>query len=362
MTTAPGSAVLRRAALVAGLLTTALVGHAAAQACPLATPADYVAHPSTLRTIQPESLFVAGDVSACPGGTNTQPCGGHRVYVPDPNSPYRRDDQIFVFLPGSSSEPNKYDDVLSMAAYAGYRTIGLSYDNSNNIESTCGNVCPCFGLARREVIHGTPLTPLVTVQPADAIVHRLYRLAKHLHATFPTEGWDQIVNRDDHDGVPEFSDIDWDLVVLSGHSQGAGHALLMSKLDAMDGLVVFDGGNDACSTGGRTYAQWHDLPNIPHPKRAFSHDRGGVFALPASFIAMAFGLAAGDFEVLDLIWPTSELVATTNQVPPVGCTEHGSMAYDGCMPDGLATGAAAATPADAYLFPNYVEWMCEVGN
>lgn len=340
----------------------AAASEARAQACPPATTADFAAHPSTLRTVQPESLFLGGDVSACPGGTNSQPCGGHRVYVPDTGSPYRRNDQIFVFLPGSGSEPNKYDQLLSMAAYAGYRTIGLSYDNTGTLESACGNTCGCYGLARREIIHGTPHTPAVTVDPADGIVHRLYRLAEYLDATYPGEGWDQITSRDDNDGIPEHSDIDWDGLVLSGHSQGGGHALLLSKLDNLDGLIVFDGGNDECTTAGRTYAQWHDLPNLGAPQRSFNHDRGGTFALPGSFIAMAFGLASTDFALLDTTWPTAFEVATTDQVPPATCTEHGSMAYDGCLPDGLTSAGVPASPADAYLFPFYVQWMCEVGN
>ena len=32
-------------------------------------------------------------------------------------------------------EPDKHDLVLSMAAYAGYRTIGLSYDNTFSVSS-----------------------------------------------------------------------------------------------------------------------------------------------------------------------------------------------------------------------------------
>jgi hypothetical protein len=48
-----------------------------------------------------------------------------------------------------------------------------------------------------------------------------------------------------------------------------------------------------------------------------------------------------------------------DQTPLPTCTNHGSMAYDGCMPD--AAGGVPATPGDVYLFPFYVEWMCEVG-
>ncbi len=334
----------------------------AAAQCPLATPVDFAAFPSTLRTIQPESLFSAGTPTACPGGTNTQPCGAHRVYVPDVTNPYRRNNQIFLFLPGTQSEPNKYDQVLAMAAYAGYRAIGLSYDNTNRMETVCGATCGCYGPARREVILGGNLSANVVIQTGDTVVDRLYRLAEYLETTYPAEGWGQILSRDDNDGIPESTDIDWDGIVISGHSQGAGHAMMISKLDALDGIVLFDGGNDDCASGGLTYAQWHDLPDFAVPRRGFFHDRAGTFSLPGALLAMGFGIAAGDFDLLDLVWPTAFVVATTDQTPPATCTEHGSMAYDGCMPAALAGGAVPATPADAYLFPFYVQWMCEAGN
>lgn len=351
-------------------LTLALLSLAprGADASPPATPADFALYPSTLRTIQPE-LIAAGDPTDCLGSTDASPCGAHRVYVPDPNNPALRQNQLYLFLPGTQSEPNKYDGVLSMAAYAGYRTIGLSYNNTTKLENACAASCGCYGPARREVIGGgTPFfsgnSPAVAVQTGDTIVTRLYRLLAHL-------GWGDFLSRDDNDGIPEFTDIGWDSIVVSGHSQGAGHALMITKADAVDGILLFDGGNDDCTSGGRTYAQWHDLPDhTPDARRSFNHDRNGLFALPDSFIAMGFGITATDFDLLDLVWPTGFKVATANQTPPMPkgsggppgpCIDHGSMAYDGCMPNALA-GGAAASPADAHLFGFYVDWMREVGD
>jgi hypothetical protein len=353
-----------------------------ADACPPATPADFAMYPSVLRTIEPEPLIA--DPTACSGATNESqsPCGAHRVYVPDPNNPElqdnpRRQNQLYLFLPGTQSEPNKYDGVLSMAAYAGYKTIGLSYDNTKRLEDACAASCGCYGPARREVVGGgNPFfgvnSPAVAVQTGDTIVNRLYRLLTDLDVAYPSEGWGDFLNRDDNDWIPEFTDIDWDSIVVSGHSQGAGHALMITKADAVDGIFLFDGGNDDCKSGGRTYAQWHDLPDrTPDVRRSFNHDRNGLFALPDSFIVMEFGATATDFEILDLVWPTGFKVATTNQTPPSlagpggppgACTDHGSMAYDTCMPDALVGSVAAASPADAYLFEFYVDWMCKVGD
>lgn len=331
-----------------------------AGACP--SPNDYALYPSTLRTIQPEPLIAGGVLTACPGATNTSPCSAHRVYVPAANHPEPHPNQIVLFLAGTQSEPNKYDDVLSMSAFAGFRTIGLSYDNTTRLETACGNTCGCYGPARREVVFGGNLSPVVSVETGDTIVYRLYTLLADLHTNHPMEGWDALLSRDDGDQNVEFTDIDWDSIVVVGHSQGCGHGLVISKTDAVDGILLLDGGNDDCTSGGRTYAQWHDLPDMPAPRRSFNHDRNGTFLVPGSFIAMEFGLNATDFDLLDQVWPTAFEVATTNQEPPAGCTEHGSMAYDGCMPDALVNGGPAATPADAHLFPYYLEWICEVGH
>ena len=334
------------------------------QACPLATPADFAAYPSRLRSIQPESLFGPGAQTKCPGGTDASPCGPHHVFVPAANNPNRtaaRDRQFFIFLGGTASEPDKYDDLLAMAAYAGYRTIGLSYDNSAKMETVCGADCSCYEPARREVILGGNPSLAVNVLRDDTVVARLYQLIRYLDTTYPLEGWGDLLSCDDHDGVPEFTDIEWNRVVLSGHSQGAGHAMLISKRKLLDGVVIFDGGNDDCSTGGRTYAPWHDLPNLGAPQRAFVHDRGGTFALPDAYLAMDFGATPSDFSVIETTWPTTWEVASTNQTPPGVCDEHGSMAYDRCLPSSFSGGVVASSPSDAYLFPYYVRWMCEVG-
>ncbi|WP_257448005.1 BPSS1187 family protein [Archangium lipolyticum] len=344
-----------------------LVPHLAS-ACPPATSADFNAFPSTKHVIQPEDLFVAGDPTACPGNTNTSPCGAHYVYVPAANHPEPRQGQLYLFLPGTKSEPNKYEGLLSMAAYAGYKTIGLSYDNTARLESVCAQNCGCYGPARREVVFGVNWSPILSVRQGDSIVHRLYRLLDYLRTNFSAEGWDAFLANDDHDCMPEPEDFNWDIIIVSGHSQGAGHGMILSKDKAVDGILLFDGGNDDCSSGGRTYAQWHDWPDITAPRRSFVHDRNGSFAVPDSFIAMEFGSMPSEFDVLDNVWPTSFNVATTNQtpvddplVPPKkDCTEHGSMAYDGCMPDAL--GNEPVSPAEAYLFPFYLDWMCEVGN
>ena len=54
-----------------------------------------------------------------------------------------------------------------------------------------------------------------------------------LEATYPAEGWGAFLGRDDQNGTPEFKDADWDAIVISGHSQGAGHGMVIAKKDTV---------------------------------------------------------------------------------------------------------------------------------
>lgn len=108
---------------------------------------------------------------------------------------------------------------------------------TTRLEDACAASCGCYGPARQEIVFGGNLSLSVNVQEGDTIVNRLYRLLAYLDATYPLEGWDAF--RDDNDGTPEFTDIDWDSIVGSGHSQGAGNDMVMSKVDAVDLLVLF---------------------------------------------------------------------------------------------------------------------------
>ena len=335
-----------------------------AGACPPATPEDFATYPSIPEAVQPEDLMV--DATNCDGTRpHESPCGAHLVYRPAMDNPERqnRQNQLFLFLPGLQSEPEKYTLVLSMAAYTGYRTIGLSYDNTRGVEDECEGNCGCYGPARREVILGDDLSSNVEVKSGDAIVNRLYRLLVDLDTNYPDEGWRLFLDGDDLDGI-QYTDINWDAIVISGHSQGGTNAMMISKMAALDGILALSGGNDQCTSGGRTYAQWHDFPNLAGERRSFNYNQvhNTSFSVPASLLAMGFGSIPADFSVLDLVWPTVFKVATTDQVPPRGCSEHGSMAKDDCMPTTLHGGVPAETAEDAYLFRFYSNWMCEVGN
>src|SRR6476619_1153661 len=97
--------------------------------CP--DPAKYAVH----APVGPRRLPAGGSCTV----TGRAPCGDHLVFVPSARrASWRR--ELFVFLPGSSIEPNKHADISAIAAYAGYRSIGLSYDSTWGIDDICSDV------------------------------------------------------------------------------------------------------------------------------------------------------------------------------------------------------------------------------
>ena len=146
-------------------------------------------------------------------------------------------------------EPNKHDLVLSMAAYAGYRAIGLSYDNTIRLDrcviiQICGD--NCHGKVREEAILGTDTSNLLTIEKADSVMERLYSLLAGLYEEDISDGtnnygWDSYFVP--LNGAPElsFNNIVWNKIIISGFSQGAGHAALIAKEVVVEGLFVIDG-------------------------------------------------------------------------------------------------------------------------
>ena len=153
-----------------------LAGPSSAQ-CPDSS-AYSAAEPVLLGSYSPYDLRMnAPDPStSCTGTGPNTPCSPHRVYVPDGTA---QQPPAVVFLPGSGMEPEKHDLVLQMAAYAGYRTIGLAYDNVGMVATLCGTpTCAedCGERLHIERITGQDVSPVATTDTGDSILYRLYAL------------------------------------------------------------------------------------------------------------------------------------------------------------------------------------------
>lgn len=169
--------------------------------------------------------------------------------------------RLFVMLPGTASTSRQYQLIVRRGAARGYHSIGLIYPNAEAVELLCGpgSAPDCVGLARREVITGADVSPVVAVNAANSITGRLTALLSYLATTFPSEGWGQYLSS---------GRINWSLVTVAGHSQGAGHAGFLAKLEVLDRAVMISGPADTGSVAGSP-AEWLSLPNVTPTSRQY---------------------------------------------------------------------------------------------
>lgn len=382
---------MRRAHLLAKAMMVlfALAADAARADCPRAT--DFSSNPPQEVTDAsgadyfPSDLNTTNQPSFCSGRSADTPCASHRVYKPAPGA--RVYPQLLLFLPGSGMEPRLHELVLQMGAYAGYRTIGLSYDTRYDPGARDGSVCvgkpdcaACYGPAREEIITGESMSPHLTIQKGDSVIRRLFQLLRKLNEEDMRDG-----RNDDHwdshlDSSNTVMPIAWRNIIVAGFSQGAGHAAYISQLYGARGLVMLDGGYDTCGKdrdGNDVLADWYKPVPVAIPKYFVGHCRpeGGISCLPGMptpptlkrlgfpdpFIVLEkSGLSAS----AAVTWTTQEKVTKlpSEQDALPGnqtCSEHYSMARDGCMPTSARSEAAAETVPQVYLFEPYLARFCK---
>lgn len=144
--------------------------------------------------------------------------------------------QLVVFLPGTNSSASGYQTLLKEVLALGYHAVSLDYPNTTEMAVLTQGKGTLFGPLREEVITGADVSPLVTVTPANGIENRLAKLLSYLAAAFPSEQWEQYLST---------GAVLWSKVVVAGYSQGAGHALYLARLHAVERVVMFSGVVDA---------------------------------------------------------------------------------------------------------------------
>jgi hypothetical protein len=375
--------MMRIVILMATVVLLTLVVAAAHAVCPSVT--DFSSNPPQKVTDAsgadyfPSDLNTTHQPSFCSGHGASRPCAAHRVYKPAPGASVYP--QLLLFLPGSGMEPDKHDLVLRMGAYAGYHTIGLSYDT--RFDPGARDLCPaqrdcaaCYGPAREEIITGEPTSLHVTIQKGDSVIRRLFQLLQKLHQDDMVDG-----RNDDHwdshlDPSNTVMPIVWRNIIVAGFSQGAGHAAYISQLFGARGLVMLDGGYDTC--GNDVLADWYKPVGAAIPKYFVGHCRPPDIPCPQSTATPLPLKRLGFPDTLYVLesanpptTPTPSVTMTTQAVvdkdpsgtdsfpPGKHCNDHFSMARDGCMPTSAQSEAAATAVPQVYLFEPYLARFCK---
>jgi para-nitrobenzyl esterase len=240
-------------------------------------------------TEQRQSYFILPKDTDSEITTNLEP---HYVAL---NKSVPARNQLFLFFPGTGGKPHMYQQIINTAADLGFHAIALNYPNDRAVNgpTLCGGTntdLDCYAKVRLEIKDGTDRTPLVTITRANSIENRLIKLLLYLHARFPNDGWGQYLEDD--------LSIRWSSIVVSGHSQGGGHAGIIGRYHLVARVVMF-AAMDYNARAGRP-ANWIALPsstpNATPPERfyGFSHqrDQGVNFAILSTQIWPAYGMDA----------------------------------------------------------------------
>ncbi len=185
----------------------------------------------------------------------------HRVYL---SKKAKQRKQLVVFLPGTGGDGRGGRLISQTAADLGFHAVSLSYPSSIPA-ALCQREtdAACFENFRMEIITGEDRSGLVSVNRANCIENRLLKLVIHLNSSNPNEGWDSFLTNG--------KELRWENIVLTGQSQGGGHAPLMAKHRRVARVIMYSSPKDYDVRGGRP-AAWYAAGKTPIDRHfSFNH-------------------------------------------------------------------------------------------
>lgn len=166
----------------------------------------------------------------------------------------KSDAPLLVWFSGTGGTPQTGWLFIKAAADAGYRVIGLMYDNGVSDPQTCGpNPDPaCADRFRQKRIFGDDVSKDIDDLPAESVVNRLTKLLHYLDAHHPGRGWAQYLSN----GEPN-----WSRIAVAGHSQGGGVAAYIAKKKLVYRVINLSGAWDRTEQGAKDWALWITSPS-----------------------------------------------------------------------------------------------------
>ena len=171
-------------------------------------------------------------------------------------------DKLVVFIGGTNTTPNNYKDICNHIATIGYDVIDLAYPNKVAAYTLSSNTDPnVFDFYREEICFGISASNYVAVDLLNCIGTRATKLMLYLKNNYPEQKWSQYL-------TPS-NTLLWDKIIVSGHSQGAGHACYLGYKKNVHRVVMFSGPNDY-STYFHDTANWLKTNSITPINRYYS--------------------------------------------------------------------------------------------
>ena len=111
---------------------------------------------TTLLFINQALFSQAVNLSVAPSSTDVSILDEGKMHEVWLNMNISSNGLLFIMLPGTSADPNMYDEITSTAANLGYYAFSLAYPNGQSISNLCADalVDDCSENARLEIIDG----------------------------------------------------------------------------------------------------------------------------------------------------------------------------------------------------------------
>jgi hypothetical protein len=184
----------------------------------------------------------------------------HTVFI-DPNSTKRN--EMVLYLPGTNGKTTNTDGFCGTAAKLGFHVINLMYPDDIPATVARNDSDPnAFRDFRLEIIEGGDRSKHLEVDRTNSIENRLIKLLGYLHKNRPGEKWDQFLRG---------SELAWDRIVVSGGSQGAGHACLIALRHKVARAVLFGGPKDFSRALSKPAAWYTKGETSPERFYTFNH-------------------------------------------------------------------------------------------
>jgi hypothetical protein len=153
----------------------------------------------------------------------TTTAGSALQYAYVPRRAMDRVNKLFVFIPGTTAGPDDYKLISQVGAKAGYHTIGIAYSNLLPIEFyALGAIGD--GVVENileEYLTGNNTSSRVDIGKQNGFENRIIKMIQYMDEQFPTENWSQYLDAN--------GQLRWNLMSVSGHSQGSDHSMYMTR-------------------------------------------------------------------------------------------------------------------------------------
>ncbi len=166
-----------------------------------------------------------------------------------PSAPAKLAGKFLIHMVGTGADPQVDRDVLRRMCALGFVAISPMYVNDRDGRSTCGSAPECYEGFRKEIVEGGDFVAGVSVDTANSIEGRVSTALARLAGTEPAYARFGAFRA-------AFTARDLSDVVLSGHSQGAGHALFMAREHSALRVVLLAGPSDRVASPVDAPSDW----------------------------------------------------------------------------------------------------------